>query len=196
MKKMLIVLILMGINGGVYAGEFSDLGVTTAELKARASMNEAASLSDPKIVAVPVNSEEFNRTTAKAARILARPSAYSTDELLEVQIDLIDLGRNGALSAGQKSQVSEYTGKLNRIIARRMPAAPRQLTYSEVIARTESILSNPSSYKLDDMYAAQLELIGQSIKGGLSAGQKSEVSEHLAKLSQVIQGKSRNPLFR
>ena len=106
------------------------------------------------------------------------------------------MGRNGAPSAGQKAQVSDYAGKLNQLVARRIPAAPRQLTYSEVIARTESILSNPSSYILDDMYAAQLELIGQSIKGGLSAGQKSEVSEHLAKLSQVIQEKSRNPLFR
>ena len=116
MKKILIVLILMGVNGGVYAGDFSDLGVTTAELKARASMNEAASLSDPKIVAVPANSEEFNRTMEKTARILARPSAYSTDELLEAQINLIDLGMHGALSAGQKSQVSELLTKLSQVI--------------------------------------------------------------------------------
>ncbi len=99
------------------------------------------------------------------------------------------MGRNGAPSAGQKAQVSDYAGKLNQLVARRIPAAPRQLTYSEVIARTESILSSPSAYNLDAIYAAQLELIGQSIKGGLSAEQKAEVSEQLTKLGQVIQKK-------
>lgn len=105
-KKYIVAAALIGIGGGAYAAEFSDLNIKAAVLRAYRA-EDIVSVPAPLPVQAALEIPDYEGAVAKAMDFFRHPQTYSLESGINICEPLLDISMDGRFSVSQRKHALE-----------------------------------------------------------------------------------------